>query len=361
VIAFGATSALLVAAALAAAATSGGGDHDGFAGGVVTTVTPYTFASTGTADLPALARPPEGVVHLVAVTPWGTRVAGGVVLDNRGTIATTAGAVAGASTLFAYLADGARVPAVVLGTDDDSGAAVVSISASPLPAASGWAVTLANGDRVHTGDERMTAAVKALGVSAISSDGRGLNHLVSLDPTDGGGHQPDDDHIAEGTPLLDDSQQVIGLCTYGRDDTMYAVPIEIPRAAARSIAVHGRVIVPWLGVSGDDRTAADGAVVGTATDGSPAAKAGITGGDVIVAVDGQPVTSMAVLALSLRDYDVGAMVDLTYVRGGVVRHTSVVLGERRAGSGASGELNSSPVSTIAVAATTTVATAPPSR
>jgi S1-C subfamily serine protease len=115
---------------------------------------------------------------------------------------------------------------------------------------------------------------------------------------------------------------------------MYAVPIEIPRAAARSIAVHGRVIVPWLGVSGDDRAAAGGAVVGTATDGSPAAKAGITGGDVIVAVDGQPVTSMAVLALSLRDYDVGAMVDLTYVRGGVVRHTSVVLGERRAANDA---------------------------
>jgi S1-C subfamily serine protease len=346
VIAFGATSALLVAAALAAAATSGSGDHDGVAGGAVTTVPPYTFASTGTADLPALARPPEGVVRLVAVTPWGTRVSAGVVLDNRGTIATTAGAVADASTLVAYLADGGRVPAVVLGTDDDSGAAVVSISASPLPAASGWAVTLADGDRVHTGDERMTAAVKALGVSAISSDGRGLNHLVSLDPMAGGGHQPDDDHIAEGTPLLDDSQQVIGLCTYGRDDTMYAVPIEIPRAAARSIAVHGRVIVPWLGVSGDDR-AADGAVVGTATDGSPAAKAGITGGDVIVAVDGQPVTSMAVLALSLRDYDVGAMVDLTYVRGGVVRHTSVVLGERRAANDAAVSSRAGAVSTPA--------------
>jgi serine protease Do len=111
---------------------------------------------------------------------------------------------------------------------------------------------------------------------------------------------------------------------------MYAVPIEIPRAAARSIAVHGRVIVPWLGVSGDDQSAADGAVVRSAADGSPAAKAGIAGGDVIVAVDGQPVTSMAVLALSLRDYDVGAMVDLTYVRDGVARHKSVVLGERRA-------------------------------
>jgi S1-C subfamily serine protease len=117
-------------------------------------------------------------------------------------------------------------------------------------------------------------------------------------------------------------------------------------------------------VSGDDRSATDGAVVGTAADGSPAAKAGITGGDVIVAVDGQPVTSMAVLALSLRDYDVGAMVDLTYVRAGVARHTSVVLGERRAASSASGELNASPASTIAVvatAATTAPPPAPPSR
>jgi S1-C subfamily serine protease len=329
IIAFGATSALLVAAALAAAATSGRGDTSGNASGSVapTVVGSYTLASSTTV-LPSLARPPEGVVHLVATTPWGVRVASGVVLDNRGTVATTAGAVANASSIVAYLADGARVPAAVLGVDDDSGAAVVSITASPLPAASGWAVTLADGDRLHTGDQRVTAAVKELGVSAIGTDGRGLNHLVSLEAVSATAHQLDDDRLAEGTPLLDDSQQVVGLCTYGRDDTMYAVPIEIPRAAARSIAVHGRVIVPWLGVSGDDDSTTGAAVRATA-EASPAAKAGITGGDVIVAVDGQPVKSMAVLALSLRDYDAGAMVDLTYVRNGVARHVSVVLAERR--------------------------------
>ena len=62
--------------------------------------------------------------------------------------------------------------------------------------------------------------------------------------------------------------------------------------------------------------------------GSPATAAGLQAGDIIVSMDGQPIDSMAVLALSLRDYDAGAMVDLAYVRDGELRHASAVLVER---------------------------------
>ena len=135
----------------------------------------------------------------------------------------------------------------LLGVDADSGAAVRAASApSPLAASSGWASTLAMGDTVHTGGASgPTARVDALGVNASTDSGQVLKHLVRLDIDD-------DAPIAEGTPLLDSHERVVGLCTHGRDDRMYAVPIEIPRAAARSINVHGRVVVPWLGVSGDD-------------------------------------------------------------------------------------------------------------
>jgi serine protease Do len=323
-IAVSATSAILVAAFITTSFRPGGG---GAAAVVEPTASSYSFAPTTVPDLPDLARPPDGVVHLVATTSSGQHIGSGVVLDTHGTIATTAAAVAGATSIVAYLADGSRLPAVLLGMDDESGAAVVSINAATLPATSGWAVTLATGDSVHTGDERMTASVDALGVSTTGANGRGLAHLVSLDPDPTVGPDPDA-KVAEGTPLLDHRQQVVGLCTYGDDDTMYAVPIEIPRAAARSIAVHGRVVVPWLGVSGNDMGAKTGAVVRSIGDASPAAKAGIAAGDVIVAIDGQPVDSMAVLALSLRDYDAGAMVDLAYVRDGLVRHASAVLVER---------------------------------
>ena len=89
------------------------------------------------------------------------------------------------------------------------------------------------------------------------------------------------------------------------------MPIEIPRAAARSINVHGRVVVPWLGVSGnDDGRHRPAPASQTVAAGSPASVAGLQAGDIIISMDGQPIDSMAVLALSLRDYDAGAMVDL---------------------------------------------------
>jgi S1-C subfamily serine protease len=118
----------------------------------------------------------------------------------------------------------------------------------------------------------------------------------------------------------------VGLCTYDDKGHLFAVPIEIPRAAARSIAVHGRVVVPWLGLSGHDEPGEHGgaAVESVAAD-SPAETAGLAAGDVIVAIDGEPVPSMAALALGLRDYDAGAVVDLTYERAGATRHAQPML------------------------------------
>jgi S1-C subfamily serine protease len=314
-----ATGALLIAV-LAATALHGGG------GGAAATVEPsassFSFAPT-TVSGDGLGRPAEGVVHLVATTVDGTRMVSGVVLDARGTIATTAAAVIGATAIVAYLADGTEYEATLLGVDRESGAAVVRVAAQPLAASSGWAVTLAKGDTVHTGGNGPTATVDALGVSAPTDTGQVLKHLVRLD-MDG-----DASAIPEGTPLLDEHQRVVGLCTHVHDDRVYAVPIEIPRAAARSIDVHGRVVVPWLGVSGDDGGASTGATLDTVAAGSPAGAAGLQTGDTIISMDGQPIDSMAVLALSLRDYDAGAMVDLAFLRAGQVRHASAVLVERK--------------------------------
>ena len=138
-----------------------------------------------------------------------------------------------------------------------------------------------------------------------------LKHLVRLDVDD-------DAPVAEGTPLLDEPRAGRRpLPPTPATTGIYAVPIEIPRAAARSINVHGRVVVPWLGVSGDD--GGDDTAAPASTGRPPArppALAGLQAGDIIVSMDGQPIDSMAVLALSLRDYDAGAMVDLAFVRAG---------------------------------------------
>jgi putative serine protease PepD len=315
-----ATGALLVAALVSVALRTGDSRR---AAVVESSATSFGFTTT-LPGVTGLARPPDGVVHLVAATDDGDRYSSGVVLDDRGTIVTTIGAVDGAHRITALLADGSQQDAVLLGVDQDAGAAVLRVPGRPLSASSGWAIVLAPGTVLHTSGGGATATVAALGANAVDDKGNKLSHLVKL-TVDSSAKAA---WAAEGTPLLDDHERVVGLCTYDRDGHVYAVPIEIPRAAARSIDVHGRVVVPWLGLSGHDEPGTDGgAVVEAVADHSPAEAAGLQPGDVVLALDGEPVTSMATLALGLRAYDAGAMVDLTYVRDSTVHHAFATLAE----------------------------------
>ena len=316
-----ATGALLVAALVSLALRTGG---SGRAAIIESSATSFGLGTT----LPAvtgLGRPSDGVAYLIAATDDGDRYSTGVVLDDRGTIVTTAAAVDGAHRLTALLADGSQQEAVLLGVDEDAGAAVLRVPSRPLSAATGWAVMLAPGAAVHTGGAGGAAAtVATLGANAVDEQGHKLAHLVKL-TVDAGGQW-----ATEGAPVLDDHEQVVGLCTYDRDGHVYAVPIEISRSAARSIDVHGRVVVPWLGLSGHDDPGTDGgAVVQSVADDSPAEAAGLAPGDLVVAIDGEPVTSMATLALGLRAYDAGAVIDLTYVRDNAVHHTFPTLAEHK--------------------------------
>ena len=316
-----ATSALLVAALVSLALRTGG---SGRAAVIESSATSFGLSTT----LPAvtgLGRPSDGVAYLVAATDDGDRYSTGVVLDDRGTIVTTAAAVDGAHHLTALLADGSQQEALLLGVDEDAGAAVLRVPSRPLSAATGWAVMLSPGAAVHTGGPGgATATVATLGANALDEDGHKLAHLVKL-TVDGGGQW-----ATEGMPLLDDHERVVGLCTYDRDGHVYAVPIEISRAAARSIDVHGRVVVPWLGLSGHDDPGTDGgAVIQAVADDSPAKVAGLAPGDVVVAIDGEPVTSMATLALGLRAYDAGAVIDVTYIRDSAVHHAFPILAEHK--------------------------------
>jgi S1-C subfamily serine protease len=93
----------------------------------------------------------------------------------------------------------------------------------------------------------------------------------------------------------------------------------------------------WLGVEGSDvdQATADqlelvgGAVVKRVVGGSPAAAAGFKSGDVIVAVDGTAVRTMAALVVALRSHKVGDRVKVSFMRDGNRRDVTVALQERR--------------------------------
>ncbi|HEX9259476.1 MAG TPA: S1C family serine protease [Acidimicrobiales bacterium] len=254
-----------------------------------------------------------GVLKLVAHTAAGDRAATAVAVDDQGTLVTTAAAVQDADTLEVVLPDGSKATARLLGIDAAAGAAVLRVEQHTSAALTGRAATLKPGAEVATpGPARMTGKVTGLGVRSESADGQVVEHQVAVELPGGA-------TVAEGEPLMDDSGQVVALCGNGKDGEVRGVPIELARAAARSLNRHGTVRISWLGISGRDATRADGgdgAQVEQVKEGSPAALAGVRVGDRVVAIEGMAVASMASLVLAVRDHDPGSEVALELVRDG---------------------------------------------
>jgi S1-C subfamily serine protease len=148
---------------------------------------------------------------------------------------------------------------------------------------------------------------------------------------------------SSGGALLDRSGTVIGVTTAigvsdaGAEGFGFATPIDIARSIASELIATGKATHVWLGVEGSDvdQATADrlevvgGAVVKRVVDGSPAASAGFKSGDVIVAVDGNAVRTMASLVVALRSHKVGDRVKVSFMRDGDRHDLTVALQERK--------------------------------
>jgi serine protease Do len=105
----------------------------------------------------------------------------------------------------------------------------------------------------------------------------------------------------------------------------------------RQIEQNGRVIRGWLGVSVQDVTPTmatalglktqGGALIGDVTEGSPAARAGLARGDVVVDIDGKPAVDSRALRLQIAEASPGTRVVLGVLRDGARRQVAVTLGE----------------------------------
>jgi putative serine protease PepD len=115
----------------------------------------------------------------------------------------------------------------------------------------------------------------------------------------------------------------------------FAIPIDYARSVAQEIIRTGKATHPYLGL--EPKTVdvdnpvpggpAAGAYVGRVLAGTPASRAGIAVGDVIVALDGQPITSADDLIIATRDHAIGQVVSIGYVRDGQHRTASATLVE----------------------------------
>ncbi len=295
-----------------------------------------------------LARVSDKLAAVVeAVAPSVVRVdarrrlpASGVVWAPEGIIVTADHVVEHEERAEVGLADGHTLPATLVGRDPTTDVAVLRVEATGLSAPS-WA----NPDDLRVGHMLLALArpgrtvraawgiVSALGERWRTSAGGEIDRYLQTDIRLFRGFS--------GGPLADPSGKVRGLATSGlMRGTILAVPAPTLRRVVDVLLTHGRVRRGYLGVGahpvrlparlGQQTGQETGLILVSVEPGSPAERGGLLQGDVILAVDGQPVHRLDDLMALLSADRVGTSVALRLVRGGQVQDLSVVIGERAA-------------------------------
>jgi serine protease Do len=271
----------------------------------------------------------------------------GFIVSEDGYILTNNHVVANASRVTVVLADKRELSARVVGRDPNTDIAVLKVAAKRLPVAQlGDTESLQTGDWVlalgypmSLGQTTTAGIVSAKGRSLgiVQQDRNAtapLEHFIQTDAVINPGNS--------GGPLVDLNGRVVGINTAIASPTGFyagygfAVPIDLAKRVADDLIRDGQVHRPMLGVAIRAVTPADaevfrlpsgnGAVVYTEPT-NPAKAAGVRMGDVIVAIDGQPVGDDGDLKAALLAKRPGERVTLDLVRYGTRQRAAVKLGE----------------------------------
>jgi S1-C subfamily serine protease len=283
-------------------------------------------------------------------------VGSGVIYDAQGHILTNNHVVAGAQQLLVALPDGRSFPGNLVGADPQTDLAVIQVSgASDLPVAQlgdatqlqvgDWVVAIGNALALPGGPTVTQGTVSALGRTVQEPNDQGgggplLFDVVQTDAPINPGNS--------GGPLVNLSSQVIGINTLVAGQAEpgvqaqgigFAVSIAVAKPIADQLVSTGRAVHPFLGVSAAALNPAiaarvgmpsntQGVVITQVVQGSPAAQAGLQAGDVVTAIDGQPVQSDTGFARILNAHQPGDQVSLTVSRNGQQQSVTATLTQR---------------------------------
>ncbi|MGE5506678.1 MAG: Do family serine endopeptidase [Actinomycetota bacterium] len=268
-----------------------------------------------------------------------TRAAGsGVIIDGgRGYVVTNNHVVENADRIDVTTKDNRTFRARLVGRDPDTDVAVLKIEGGnlqSLPLGDSGAVqvgdfVLAIGNPFGLGQTVTSGIVSAIGRSGLGIEGYEdfIQTDASINPGNSGG------------ALVNFKGELIGINTAilapggGNIGIGFAVPINMVKAVTEQLIAHGEIRRGRVGVAIQDLTPDlaeamsikrnDGAVVVEVEPGSPAARAGLKRGDVVTAVDGQPVRSSAEMRNRIGLTPVGGQVRLNVERGGETKDFDV--------------------------------------
>ena len=280
----------------------------------------------------------------------------GVVFDKKGDILTDQHVVSGASKITVTFPNGTKAPATVVGSDTGADLAVIRVQ--NVPASQLHPLPFGDSNAVQVGDSVIAVGspfglpntvthgiISAVGRTISAPNQFTIPNAIQTDAPINPGNS--------GGPLINAAGQVIGLNdqietnnTNGQGEGSssgvgFAMPSNSDVRIAKEIIATGQAHNAYVGVSLDPGVSG-GAAIGTTTSqsgaqpiqpGSPAAKAGLQGGDIITAVNGTHVASVNQFVATIANYAPGDTVTLTVNRGGQTKTLKLTLGAQPASAG----------------------------
>ena len=271
----------------------------------------------------------------------------GVIVSSSGYILTNNHVVEGADEIEVVLNDTRKTRAKVIGTDPDTDLAILKIDLDKLPV-----IVLGNSDDLQVGDpvlaignpfgvgQTVTGGI----VSALGRNQLGINTFENFIQTDAAINPGN-----SGGALVDVNGNLLGINTaiYSRSGGSmgigFAIPVSTAKQVLEGIVTEGQVTRGWIGVEPQELNAelieafklkpeaakAGGVIITGVLQNGPAALGGIRPGDVIMAVNGQPVRNVSQLLTAVAALKPGTPAPLKVLRGDGPVDVSVTPAQRQ--------------------------------
>lgn len=271
-----------------------------------------------------------------------TSLGSAVVIDAEGYLVTNYHVVADAAEIRVQMADGRIANPEVVGFDAETDLALLKVDLGVLPA-----IPLGRSSQLRIGDVVLAIGnpyglTKTVTQGIVSATGRGLLGLMTFEnfiQTDAAINEGN-----SGGALVNTLGELVGINTAvlaqdaGTEGISFAIPVDLVRGVVEEIKQNGRVIRGWVGLDTNELAPAEAVALGLETNvgillesiiaDGPAAAAGLAPGDVILAIDSEPIRSRQQALLLVAGLEPGDQVEIDGWRDGQRFRANLTVAER---------------------------------